>query len=208
MGIEVECTPQAWLKLGGKPDGDSRGTGFRVGKKRVEPRAVTGLMLSVGLSTSAALAGQQKPTHTRVVPSVLLVWVRDLFSQWCMHVCTCQSCLGRLSTLSRFSLAGHHNNYVAATIGRVSYWGPLWREEHSEARCTYCSTNHDRVHLAVWWHRSCTRLYLTSLVIQRWCMWSRKWSGTQHGNKADQKSLRSNHAVNSIKVILPAREWP
>jgi len=67
MGIEVECTPQPLLKLGGKPGGDSRGTDFRVGKKLVEPRAVSELMLSVVLSTSEALAGQQKPTHTHVV---------------------------------------------------------------------------------------------------------------------------------------------
>ena len=42
-----------WLKFKpGRPGGDFGGTGFRVGKERVEPRALSYLMLSVVLSTS------------------------------------------------------------------------------------------------------------------------------------------------------------
>jgi len=41
--------------------------GFTVGKELVEPRALPELMLSVVLSTSEALAGQQKSTYTHIV---------------------------------------------------------------------------------------------------------------------------------------------
>ena len=71
-------------------------------------------MLSVGLGTSAALAGQQKPTHTRVLSpnynAQCVVGLSEASVLMMVYVCAYMSIMliGRLSTLSWFFLAGHH----------------------------------------------------------------------------------------------------
>ena len=60
---------------------------------------------------------------------------------------------------------------------------------HAWAHCknywNWVHIHHDQVHLAVWWHRSCTRSSPASLGTSKATyVWLRKWSRRWPGNKA------------------------